>query len=214
MIDCTFFDETGQITQVAQLSEETFEHYVNAGALALLDVKGNPETQYVVDNELVNYTPEELLVKRSLGHGWAWKMPERMAVATISLPDHKARSILDVDRFADAARLKVVGDAARIKEYERAQSGAEQYRDAGYTGPVPPGVASWARAKRRDEWTARQAADDILAASARWYAALDGIRDLRLDAKESIRFAETIQEVEAIASTFRTTLTAAMQGVQ
>lgn len=135
-------------------------------------------------------------------------------VETASLEEVKAVAIGEIDQRADAARLAVVGDAARIKEYERAQAGAEAYRDAGFTGAVPPGVASWAFAKRRQSWTARDAAEDILAASARWYAALDGIRALRLDSKEAIRFAVTKDEVVAIASTFRSTLTAAMQGVQ
>lgn len=133
---------------------------------------------------------------------------------TATMAEMQARAIASIDEVADAARLAVVGDAARIKEYERAQAGAETYRDAGFTGPVPPGVASWAYAKRRANWTARQAAEDILASSARWYAALDGIRALRLDAKETIRAAVTNEEVTATAATFRVTLTAAMQGVQ
>lgn len=123
-------------------------------------------------------------------------------------------ALLHIDGFADAARLSVVGDAARIKEYERAQAGAEAYRDAGFAGPVPPGVASWAYAKRRDSWTAQHAAEDILAASERWYAALDGIRALRLDAKEALRAAQTIEETAATVASFIATLTTAMQGVQ
>lgn len=133
---------------------------------------------------------------------------------TATLEQVQVRTIADIDIFADAARLSVVGDAARIKEYERAQAGAEAYRDAGFTGDVPPGVASWAYAKRRNNWTAQQAAEDILAASARWYDALDGIRALRLDAKEGVRSAVTNEEVAATAATFRTTLTASMEGVQ
>ncbi len=135
-------------------------------------------------------------------------------VETSTLAASVAAALVEIDNFADAARLAVVGDAARIKEYERAQAGAEAYRDTGFTGSVPPGVASWAYAKRRQNWTAQQAAEDILAASARWYAALDGIRALRLDAKEGARAAATIDEVAATVAFFRATLTAAMQGVQ
>lgn len=150
----------------------------------------------------------------SISHVLKWNSGAPEWVDTETVAEKQARAIVEVDAFADAARLAVVGDAARIKEYEDAQLGAEQYRDAGYTGPVPPAVASWAYAKRREEWTAQQAAEDILAASARWYAALRGIRAMRLDAKETIRAAATGQEVAATAATFRTTLTAAMQGVQ
>lgn len=145
---------------------------------------------------------------------WVDGAPDPQWVEVGSLSEIQAVAIAEVDRLADVARLQVVGDAARIKEYERAQAGAEAYRDAGFTGTVPPGVASWAYAKRRSGWTTQQAAEDILAASARWYAALDGIRALRLDAKEAIRFSETGEEVEGVASVFRSTLTAAMQGVQ
>lgn len=135
-------------------------------------------------------------------------------IETASLLELQTRAILDIDMAADAARLSVVGDAARIKEYEQAQADAEQYRDAGFAGTVPPGVASWAYAKRRDNWTAQQAAEDILAASARWYEALYGIRAMRLDAKEGARFATTCEEVAATADTFSADLAAAMQGVQ
>jgi hypothetical protein len=130
------------------------------------------------------------------------------------IQDVKANAIAEIDAVGDAARLSVVGDAARIKEYERAQAGAEAYRDAGFSGPIPSGVASWAHAKRRSNWTARQAAEDILSASERWYAALDGIRALRLDAKEGVRFATTTGEVAETTATFRTALIAAMEGVQ
>lgn len=141
------------------------------------------------------------------GGAWEW-------VDTETIAEKQAQAIVEIDAFADARRMDVVGDAARIKEYERAQLGAEQYRDAGYAGPVPPAVASWAHAKRRESWTPKQAADDILAASARWYAALDGIRAMRLDAKETIRAATTGEEVATTVASFRSTLTAAMQGVQ
>jgi hypothetical protein len=150
----------------------------------------------------------------SVSHVLKWNSGAMDWVDSETLPEKQAHAIAEVDSFADASRLAVVGDAARIKEYERAQAGAEAYRDAGYTGAVPAAVASWAYAKRRAEWTAQQAAEDILAASTRWYAALDGIRAMRLDAKETIRAATTGEEVVATAATFRATLTAAMQGVQ
>ena len=143
-----------------------------------------------------------------------WVDGQRTWVEEGSLSTLQADAIAGIDAFADACRMAVVGDAARIKEYERAQLGAEQYRDAGYTGTVPPPVDSWAHAKRREGWTPKQAAEDILAASTRWYAALDGIRAMRLDAKETIRAAATGQEVATTVATFRATLTAAMQGVQ
>jgi hypothetical protein len=209
---CTFFDPaTGTITQVADLSDETFEYYVNDGATALVNLLGNAETQYVVDNALVDFTPEELAAKRAMAPGWLWQMPERIVVDMRELVDVQAASVLAVDHTADIARAAVVGDPVRVKEYERAQQQAEAFRDAGFTGTAPSCVACWATAK---EWTDQQAAEDILAASARWLGALDGIRALRLQAKEDIRRATTNAEVDTLLATFTSTLTAAMQGVQ
>lgn len=128
-----------------------------------------------------------------------------------TIEDAIAAAIIDVDREADTSRASVVGDPVRVKEYERAQQQAEAFRDAGFTGAAPSCVDCWAVAK---EWTAQQAAEDILAASARWLGALDGIRALRLQAKEDIRRATSNAQVDALLATFTATLTAAMIGVQ
>lgn len=123
----------------------------------------------------------------------------------------KKDSVLEkIDAIADAARTKVVGDPIRVKEYEVSQQEAQAYKDAGYAGTVPQSVKSWAEAK---EWTAQQAADDILAASARWYAALYGIRDARLKAKENIRNAGTWSVVESTFSAYEAAIARIMQEV-
>lgn len=140
-----------------------------------------------------------------------WNDGEPAFRETAALVDVIAAAVLQVDVIADHARAAVVGDPVRVKEYERAQQQAEQYRDAGFAGTVPAGVACWAVAK---EWTPQRAAEDILAASARWLGALDGIRALRLQAKEDIRRATTNAQVDSILATFTATLAAAMQGVQ
>lgn len=131
-------------------------------------------------------------------------------IETATLDEIKSRALVEIDRCADASRMAVVGDAARIKEYERAEQQAAAFRDAGFAGDAPPCVACWAMAKK---WTGRQAAEDILAASARWLAALEGIRALRLQAKEDVRRAADPVEAEAIRATFTATLNAMMQGV-
>jgi hypothetical protein len=129
-------------------------------------------------------------------------------VETASIDNLRATAILEVDRAADATRLRVVGDAARIKEHEDARLAAEQYRAADYTGEVPKPVADWAAAKWRDEWTALQAADDILAAAARDSTAIRAIRALRLDAKEAVRAAATGQAMAETVATLRVSLAA------
>ena len=128
-----------------------------------------------------------------------------------NLADVVAGAAAAVDQHADVARASVVGDAVRVKEYERAQAQAEAFRAAGFAGAVPSCVACWAAAK---EWTPQSAAEDILAAAARWYGALDGIRALRLQAKEDIRRAADNATVDTLLATFIASLTSSMQGVQ
>lgn len=100
--DCTFFNlKTGEITYTAILSDETFEQHVTEGAHALLDVLGDKETQYVVDGSLVDFTPEELAAKRAMPKGWAWKMPERVAVDMRTLDEVRATK----NAAINAARL-------------------------------------------------------------------------------------------------------------
>lgn len=118
-----------------------------------------------------------------------------------------------VDSVCDAARLKVVGDPVRVKEYEVAEAQAKAYAAAGYRGEVPAFVQVWQEAKHRQGWSARQAADDILAASAAWNGALAALRGLRLSAKEDIRAATGKAEIDAILLGFETTLTTMMEGV-
>lgn len=115
-----------------------------------------------------------------------------------------------IDSLADRARLAVVGNAVRVEEYRRAFEQAKAYQDAGYTGDVGSNVQAWADAK---EWTAQQAAEDILAAAARWYGALDAIRAKRLKAKEDVRKATTTDSAATIANAFRVELDLMMQGV-
>jgi hypothetical protein len=209
---CTFYDPaTGTITQVADLSDETLEHYVTVGAHAILDVRGDPATQYVANDELVSYTPDEAAAKAGLLQGWLWQMPERVAVDARALAILVDHAVAAIDAHADAARNAVVGDGTRVVEYKRAEDGARAFKAAGYAGTAPPSVASWAAAK---DWTWQQSADDIIAAADRWYGALDAIRALRLQAKEDIRHAATNAAVDAILATFIATLTAAMQGIQ
>lgn len=115
--------------------------------------------------------------------------------------------IKKIDKKGDVARLLVVGDAARVEEYKMAKEHADIFMA---TGEAKSGVASWAVAKG---WTNQQAAEDILAASARWYGALEGIRALRLQAKEDIRNATSKAQAEAVVATFEATIDAAMVGV-
>jgi hypothetical protein len=120
----------------------------------------------------------------------------------------------DIDAVADAARMRVVVDPVRMKEYEVAEEQAKAYKARGYDADVPPYVASWALAKAAQGWTNQQACDDILAASARWNYALAKIRELRLVAKEAVKLASSSADVDTIVNQFKATLGQLMQGVQ
>ncbi|MDN4061667.1 hypothetical protein QPK31_25950, partial [Massilia sp. YIM B02769] len=117
---------------------------------------------------------------------------------------YRTEAIGAIDAAGEALRLAVISKMTQTPEYVRAEQHAREYRAAGYPegddAYVPPGVASWAMAKWRASWTARQAADDILATADRWYALLDDIRALRLANKEDVRHATTASEIATIAA--------------
>jgi hypothetical protein len=165
--------------------------------------------------------------------GWDWKgrisetavvvwnngSPQWVEVAPLA--DVAARVIAAMDAEGDAARLMVIGDPTKAIEYQRAEAQARSYAAAGYPDPVPPCVESWALAKRwtngGEPWTGRRAADDINATADRWNAALEGIRGLRLDAKEHARAVLAAggapAEVEAIGVQFSNDLSDLMKGI-
>lgn len=132
------------------------------------------------------YAAQFVTVPDGVQPGWQsengqWHAPSPPAVNRDSL-------IADIDRQADALRLAIVGDPLRVEEYRLARDEAKAYISAGYSGPVPPSVLSWAKAKA---WSARQAADDIAAVAAAWESALYAVRSIRLQGKESVRNAAT-----------------------
>lgn len=93
-----------------------------------------------------------------------------------------ASAILRIDIDTDAIYGAVLGN--RAQEYTLAEADATAYKSAGYPGTVPASVQCWATAK---SWTARQAADDILATASAWRLAQAAIRAQRLSSKEAVR---------------------------
>jgi hypothetical protein len=174
---------------------------------------------------------EEGAWHRCTGWSWAGRISETAVVMwnggapawveAAPLADVAARAIAVMDAEGDAARLQVIGDPTKALEYQRAEAQARPYAAAGYPDPAPPCVESWANAKRwtndGEPWAGRQAADDIIATADRWNAALEGIRGLRLDAKEHVRAVVAAggapTEVEAIALQFSTDLSDLMKGI-
>jgi hypothetical protein len=142
---------------------------------------------------------------------WSGQAP--VWVETAPLANVTARAIDQIDGAASAARLAVISQQTNMPEYERAERHAREYKAAGYpVDDVPRAVAGWAAAKHRESWTARQAADDIIATADAWIGLLDDIRDLRLYAKEDVRYAADCEEVTARVEQFSNELTNLMKG--
>jgi hypothetical protein len=135
-------------------------------------------------------------------------------IETAALSDLAASAGVSIDAQADAARL-TVSPPGRDLEYTRAEAQARPYAAANYPDPVPSCVASWAAAKRWTNggtpWTGKQAADDIIATADAWYAALDAIRDLRLDAKQHALSVTSSAEINAVVTQFNNDLAAIME---
>lgn len=89
-----------------------------------------------------------------------------------------------IDADTDAITADVIGN--RAAEYEEAERQAKAYADAGFTGPAPGMVHSWAVAK---SWTDQVAAQDIIAQAAAYRGALETMRAQRLLRKEQVRTA-------------------------
>ena len=129
-----------------------------------------------------------------LGLAEEWLAEDAPELQT-ALADLCERLCQKIDTVADRARLAIAGDPLRVVEYERAATDAQGYKDAGYSGMVPPAVKSWADAKG---WPGKQAADNILAEAAAWNQVLYGIRDARLKGKEAVR--KAVDETAAQAA--------------
>jgi hypothetical protein len=111
----------------------------------------------------------------------------------------KARGL---DRASLAAKIDVAVAAIYAKpmtyskEYEAREAQAQAYKDAGYTGTVPPRVAGFAEPAGM---TAREAADLILSQGVQLRDALDQLSDLRMR-KYAIKRAATDEEAQTIFS--------------
>lgn len=141
------------------------------------------------------------------GIGWSYAggVFTPPAPPTVDIAVIRAAMIKQIDADTDVIYGAVQGN--RGPEYIRAEAEATAYKQAGYTGTVPPSVSSWANAKG---WTATQATDDILATAAGWRSAQESIRATRLLLKEQARTTNDVQAVAVQWSTFLATIKAAL----
>lgn len=104
----------------------------------------------------------------------------------------QADALLQIDRDVDGIYADVIGH--RATEYEAAERDALAYQAAGFTGDVPPSVASWVDASGMD---AEAAALDILSEADAWRTAAQQIRAQRLLAKAGVRAGEVSESMAA-----------------
>ena len=110
----------------------------------------------------------------------------------------RGQSLIQINNDDNRIYADVIGN--KTTEYLKAAEDARAFKAAGYPeNDVPDYVQSWADAKL---WTARQACDDIIAQEVAWQLAAKLIRDYRLKAKEAVKRATTIEEIETAMATW------------
>jgi len=96
----------------------------------------------------------------------------------------KEQMTFHIDKKADDVRRRIIGDPARLPEYEYTGRQAREFKASGYdVSVVPPTVKSWAQATGM---TYQQACDNIIGEADMWEMALFMIREIRLKAKQQI----------------------------
>lgn len=154
-----------------------------------------------------------------LGTSFAWNAPTSTsrptwpagATAIVWVDDTALAVAIAAARDAIDAAAETVRQAAVAKrtlkadEYAQAETQARAWRASAYVGDAPVDVQAWADARYRDNMTARQAADDIIAQGDAYRSLLSGVRAARLKEMENARYATTPQEAAAIADRATTT---------
>jgi hypothetical protein len=143
-----------------------------------------------------------------------WDGQEPVWVETAPLADIIARVRDDIDARGEVLRLAVVSRRTlKADEYAQAEMQARAWRAAEYAGDPPEDVASWADARHREEMTAVQAAENILAQADMYRSILSGIRRLRLRHMEDARHAATPEEAAACGQAFAAELATLAAGI-
>lgn len=123
---------------------------------------------------------------------------QEFIVAQFSI--RKSEALAKINYDDNKIYADVIGN--KTTEYLKAAEDARAFKAAGYPeNAVPDYVQSWAEAKL---WTARQACDDIIMQEMLWQGAAKLIRDYRLKAKEAVKRATSIEEVDVAMTIWNT----------
>ena len=128
----------------------------------------------------------------------AWTVDGNIADISTSLPDQITVALRKTDLDTNSIYYEFIGN--RATDYSMADEDALAYKNAGFSGPVPESVQSWANVN--DE-TPRQAAEAVLLIASKWRAAQENIRRERLFRKKQIRVATSTQQIERVLATWK-----------
>lgn len=182
-------------------------HAIDSDAVRRATHCGNPELLPAADltslGVLVDASPE--------GEDWSPRGQAAIVGQTVVRPiltmtadDLRAAAALlgqRIDRAVDDVYAAVIGQ--RHAEYAQAETDAQAYATAGYSGTVPASVQCWATAAGL---TAQAAANNILATAAAWRTASQTMRAARLDHKAMAKAATSSADLTAVNASWGATI--------
>ncbi|HEX7927068.1 MAG TPA: hypothetical protein VF678_05705 [bacterium] len=117
----------------------------------------------------------------------------------VPVEDARAAALLAIDAEAERARLRyITPGAGQAMTYLMKAQQAQAYKDADYTGTVPPLVQAAATGRGL---SAQQAADLILATQAAWETVGAAIEQARESGKAAVTAAGTSEAIAIAANT-------------
>ena len=129
----------------------------------------------------------------------AWTVDGNTPDISTSLSDQMTLALRKTDLDTNSIYYEFIGN--RATDYSMADEDALAYKNAGFSGPVPESVLSWAAT---NEVTPRQAAEAVLLIASQWRTAQEDIRRERLFRKKQIRIATSTQGIEDALSSWKT----------
>lgn len=174
---------------------KTYVHVLNGV------VRGSPFTaEILAEWNDDDYPCVEVPEGQTAGIGYSYANGVFTAPGPEPLSAVKARALAAIDEAAGKVRVKYITDIpGQEATYLAKAQQAKAYKDAGYTGDVPPFIA----AEAQYGLTAQQVADRVLLLEAQWQGVIGpAIEGARVGGKDAVNAAVTTQEVEtAVANT-------------
>lgn len=157
--------------------------------------EADPEKHYYLNGEVCSYTDEELAVKKSLPTGWAWKMPERIAVDMRDMDAVRRQAWERIKKARKAAELAPFTHAGSMYDANKEQiGGAAQMALLAQLSEQPFSI-DWTL---RDNSTKTHSAAEMIAVGVALGKHVSDIYDAGRVLREQITAATTPAELDAI----------------